>query len=103
MKGEGEHPSPDKKAMYIDYQTVITIAAVLAAVIAIVGYYNKAYRWVQKQDRQDTDISAIKSELTLLTYGTLACLKGLAEQGCDGPVHEAIEKIEKHLNVTAHK
>ena len=39
---------------------------------------------------------------TLLTYGVLACLKGLKEQGCNGPVSEAINKIEKYLNKKAH-
>jgi len=38
----------------------------------------------------------------LVVYGLLACLKGLAEQGCDGPVSEAIDRIEKHINKKAH-
>ncbi|MBE6692662.1 MAG: branched-chain amino acid ABC transporter permease, partial [Ruminococcaceae bacterium] len=33
----------------------------------------------------------------------LACLKGLAAQGCNGPVSEAIDKIEKHINKKAHE
>jgi hypothetical protein len=32
----------------------------------------------------------------------LACLKGLKEQGCDGPVTEALGKLEAHLNQAAH-
>ena len=44
----------------------------------------------------------IPKENTLLTYGVLACLKGMAEQGCNGPVREAIDKIEKSLNLRAH-
>ena len=51
---------------------------------------------------QDRELSAIRKENTLLTYGVLACLKGLEEQGCDGPVHEAIDKIERDLNLRAH-
>ena len=35
--------------------------------------------------------------------GILACLKGLKEQGCDGPVTDAITKIEKHINQAAHE
>ena len=35
-------------------------------------------------------------------YGILACLKGLKEQGCNGPVTEAIDKIQKHINKQAH-
>lgn len=44
----------------------------------------------------------MKKEQCLLTYGVLACLKGLREQGCNGPVSEAITKIEKHINQEAH-
>lgn len=33
----------------------------------------------------------------------LACLKGLKEQGCDGPVTSAINQIEKYINKQAHK
>lgn len=98
----------------LTWQTVITAAAVIGAAVAIWKYFSKVVLFMedQKQQKQeleqlrkdhDSDIAAIKEELTLMTYGLLACLKGLAEQGCDGPVHEAIDKIEKHLNLEAHK
>lgn len=48
------------------------------------------------------DQGGIQEELTLLVYSVLACLKGLQEQGCDGPVSAAVEKLEKHLNQKAH-
>ena len=51
---------------------------------------------------READNHAIQEELTLLTYGVLACLKGLKEQGCNGPVTEAVNKIEKHINTKAH-
>lgn len=44
----------------------------------------------------------MKEEQCILTYGTLACLKGLKELGCNGPVTEAIDKMEKHMNKAAH-
>ncbi len=56
-----------------------------------------------KQEKQDKDIKAIKEEQTVLTQGILACLQGLHEQGCNGPVTAAIERIETHLNKQAHK
>jgi hypothetical protein len=95
-------------------QGVITAAAFCAAVIAIVAYFSKIVRWVDKQNEQDQeiqklkkhhedDIASIKEEQTLLVYGILACLKGLSEQGCNGPVTEAIGKYEKYLNQKAHK
>lgn len=87
----------------INANTIITLAAVLSALIAIFGVVFAIYRWYLKQNKQDDDIKSMKDELTVLTYGTLACLKGLAEQGCDGPVKDAIAHIEKHLNKKAHQ
>lgn len=86
----------------VSWQTIITISAVLGAVVGIMKYYNKGYDLVKHQKEQDKSIKDIQEELTLLTYGVLACLKGLGEQGCDGPVTDAIDKIEKHINQRAH-
>lgn len=86
----------------VSWQTLITAAAVLTAVITLVGRYNKLYDWIKKQDEQDNEIKEMKKEQEILTFGILACLKGLKEQGCNGPVTEAINKIEKHLNEKAH-
>ena len=57
---------------------------------------------VPKAKQEKEDIKAMEDELCLLTYAVLACLKGLKEQGCNGPVTEAIGKIEKHINQKAH-
>lgn len=88
--------------MYVDVNTIITAASLLAAIGAIFSVVFAVYRWYLRQNRQDTEIEKLKSEQCLLTYGILACLKGLKEQGCNGPVTEAIEKIEKHINKQAH-
>jgi Na+/melibiose symporter-like transporter len=98
----------------LTWQSFITAAAVVGAVIALVTYFSKVVRWVDKQNEQDKeiqnlkkhhedDIASIKEEQTLLVYGILACLQGLKEQGCNGPVTEAIGKYEKYLNQKAHK
>ena len=86
----------------ITWQSVTALAAVLAAIAAVFSYYNKGYDFVKRQKKQDEIIEDIQKEQSLLTYGILACLKGLKEQGCNGPVTEAVSKIEKHLNVKAH-
>ena len=94
-------------------QGVITFASLCTAIILLVERFAKGVRWFDKQDKQSTDIDdlreqhnndvkSINEELTLLTYGILACLKGLNEKGCNGPVTEAIGRIEKHLNQRAH-
>ena len=89
--------------MYISIQSIITAGSVIAAITVIGGVIFSAYRWILKQNKQDSEIEKIKSEQCLLTYGILACLKGLKEQGCNGPVTEAINKIEKHINQAAHE
>ena len=88
--------------MYIDTHMIITAASLLTAVTAIFSVVFAVYRWYLKQNRQDEEIEKMKSEQCLLTYGILACLKGLKEQGCNGPVTEAIDTIEKHINQQAH-
>ena len=99
-------------------------AAVITAALLLIQRFAKGVRWFDQQEKQTTDIAALKAkheadmkalkqaltedmrgineEQTLLTYGVLACLKGLKEQGCNGPVSEAINKIEKFLNKKAH-
>ena len=105
-------------------QTIITTGAVITAAVLLIQRFAKGVRWFDQQEEQTTDIAALKAkheadmqamtqlldedmhgineEQTLLTYGVLACLKGLKEQGCNGPVSEAINKIEKYLNKKAH-
>ncbi len=80
--------------MYIDAQTVITAAALMGAVATLLGGLSAVHSWYRHQNRQDVDIQAMKEEMCLLTYGVLACLKGLQELDCNRPVTEAINKIE---------
>jgi len=99
--------------MYIDSTTIINIAGVLSAIIALSAAAYKVIKWFQAQEQQTKDIERLRKqerkdiedmqdELCLLTYAVLACLKGLKEQGCNGPVTEAIGKVEKHINQKAH-
>lgn len=80
-----------------------TLAATITALGVVFGAIFAAYKWFLKQEKQDKDIKAIKEEQTVLVHGVLACLKGLSEQGCNGPVTEAINQLEKHINKQAHK
>lgn len=97
----------------LTWQSIITAGAVIAALTTIITLLVKLVRWVDKQKKQDTDIKALQEkhdrdikalqhEQTLAIYGILAALKGLKEQGCNGPVTQAIDKIEKYLNQKAH-
>lgn len=87
----------------LTWQSLLSAAAIVGAFVALVSYLRKLFGWFERQRRQDEAIAGIRAEQQLLTYGVLACLKGLSEQGCDGPVTEAIGKIEKHLNEEAHR
>jgi hypothetical protein len=84
-------------------QLILTIASVITALGVILGAVFAFHNWLLKREKNDTDIKAIKEEQSILTKGVLACLKGLKEQGCNGPVTEAIETIEDHINKEAHK
>ena len=86
----------------LTWQSVLGAAAIIGAVVAIIGYLRKLFGWFERQEVQDKELREIKDEQAILTEGILACLKGLHEQGANGPVTEAIEKIEKHLNKKAH-
>lgn len=86
----------------ITWATVLSAAAVVGAIIALVGYFTRIVKWFQKQAEQDKDIKGLKEEQRILTKGILACLRGLKEQGCNGPVTEGIREIEEHLNQQAH-
>ena len=86
-----------------DYTIIITAASVISSLVVICSALIAVYRWFQRQADQDKEITHIKDEQAVLISGVLACLKGLKEQGCDGPVTEAINKIEKHINHAAHK
>ena len=99
--------------MYIDTETIISIAGLIGALAVIAGALIAVYKFSQKpkelekriekiRETHDEDMRKINAEQCLNTYGLLACLKGLREQGCNGPVTEAINKIEKHLNKQAH-
>ena len=79
------------------------LAATITALGVIFGAIFAVHKWFLKQEKQDKDISAIKQEQAILTEGILACLQGLREQGCNGPVTAAITKIEAYINAKAHE
>ena len=82
---------------------ITALAATITALGVVFGAVFGIYRWFLKQERQDKDIKSIKEEQSVLVHGVLACLQGLREQGCNGPVTAAIEQIENHINKQAHK
>ena len=88
--------------MYIDIETINAVAKLIGSLAVIGGVLIAAYKFVERDKRQSKLIKDIQTEQTLLCYGIKACLQGLAEQGCDGRVHDALDKLDKHLNQKAH-
>ena len=90
------------EGLYLTIERIIKLGALLGALALIISYLIKFVMWLTRQKKQDAEIKAINEELTLLTYGLRACLTGLQKLGCDGPVTDAIDKIDKHINQKAH-
>ena len=101
------------KIVDIDLNHVLQTIALLSVALACLKYAFSVHDWAKTRDQTEARIKAevrkqnekiveIKEEQSLLVFGTLACLKGLKEQGCNGPVTEAINTIEKHVNKVAH-
>ncbi len=88
--------------MYVDTNTIIEAGKVIGALVLIGGLLISIYKWYDRRNKQDVELKKMKEEQCLITYGLLACLKGLKEQGCNGPVTEAVDKLEKYLNKAAH-
>ena len=86
----------------INADTLITLAELLTALGVIGGVVLWCFKFVQRSRRQDEELKAIRKEQTLICYGLPACLQGLKDQGCNGPVTEAMNRIEEHLNQAAH-
>lgn len=87
----------------INAALILQTAAVLTALGGIGGVIVWCIKFVDRQRRQDRELSDIRKEQILICYGVLACLKGLKEQGCNGPVTAALDKLERHLNQAAHE
>lgn len=88
--------------MNITAEDINAAAKLIGSLIFFGGLLIAAYKFYAASKVQGEQIAQIKEEQTVCCYGILACLRGLKEQGCDGPVTEALDKLEKHLNLAAH-
>ena len=87
----------------ISGELIVEFAALLTALGVIGGAALWGVKFVARQKKQDQELAAIRKEQQLICYGVMACLRGLKEQGGDGPVTAALDKLEKHLNQAAHE
>lgn len=89
--------------MYIDIEGVKALAALITALGTICGLIVAVYKFYARQKKQDEELAAMRGELQLICFGLKACLSGLHDQGCNGPVTEALSMLDKHLNKKAHE
>ncbi len=88
--------------MYLDVDLIIKAAVFAGAVGTLVTLLYRSFRWMERQKMQDAEIDAIKKEQCVMCYGLMATLDGLKQLGANGNVSDAHDKLEKHLNKTAH-
>lgn len=89
--------------MYIDIENIKSLAALITALGTIGGLIVAVYKFYARQKKQDEELAAMRSELQLICFGLKACLSGLHDQGCNGPVTEGLSLLDKHLNKKAHE
>lgn len=105
----------------INVDVIIKIAAVLTALGVIGNLAWKIFERYHKIKSYDSKIAAVESKIAELqadtqtkmqqiqaeqcmqTYVLQAVLEGLHQQGCNGPVSEAREKLSKYINKQAHR
>ena len=101
--------------------TIGQIVGAISSIMVILGFIKLIHDFIKKstldkinKNEQDikilkNDVEVIKAEIKdgkeerlVLVNGVLACLKGLKEQGCNGPVTEGINQIENYLMKKSH-
>lgn len=88
--------------MYIDAATIKEAASLLGSLGALAAAVVAVYKVLESNKKQTKAINAIQEEQTLICEGLRGALQGLVEQGCNGPCKGALEKLENHLNKSAH-
>lgn len=101
--------------------TIGQIIGAISSIMVILGFIKLVNDFIRKSiinkiEKNTEDIKNLKEamevikaevkdgkeERLVLVNGVLACLKGLKEQGCNGPVTEGIIKIETYLMEKSH-
>lgn len=96
--------------MQIDIVKAAEIIGACSVILGlIIGAYKLYDRLIDKLaalEKRVADLekenNSIKKESTLVIYALGACLDGLHQQGCNGKVTEAMDRIGKYINKAAH-
>lgn len=99
----------------MDNITIGQIVKAIGSIGVISGFVLGICKWIDSRilkriDTLEKDVSELKQdsednkkENMILLKGQLACLKGLKEQGCNGPVTESIKEIEEYIIEKTHR
>ncbi len=101
--------------------TIGQIVSAMGSITAIAVFFIAIFKWYKSHitdkfneidkeinilkeavKSQGEDITESKEERLILLKGQLACLQGLKEQGCNGPVTKAINEINEYLLDKSH-
>ncbi len=101
--------------------TIGQIIGIIGSLSVLAGFFFTIYKFIKntvldkiaantkdieelkkRTNEQDTEIKESKAERLILLRAQLASLKGLKEQGCNGPVTQAINDIENYLINKSH-
>lgn len=101
--------------------TIGQIVGVAGTLSVLSGFFFSIYKFIKKVvldkiEKNKEDIAELKREVVILKSevkeskeerlillkAQLACLKGLKEQGCNGPVTQAINDIENYIITKSH-
>ena len=102
--------------------TVGQIVTAIGIIGTLAGFVTAVYKFIKKVvldkiNKNTEDIKVLQSEMRhlkseikegkeerlILLKAQLACLKGLKEQGCNGPVSQAIKDIEEYILEKSHE
>jgi hypothetical protein len=98
----------------VDAQTIIEFSKLIGALGIIFGVGIGVIKWFSRHEKHgsdieelhnqhDKDLKDVQDELCVLNYAVLAALDALKQQGYNGGVTEARDKLEKHINQKAHR
>ena len=90
--------------------TIGQIVIAIGSLSTLAGFFYAIYNFVKtgieslekETENLKREVADSKEERLILLKAQLACLKGLKEQGCDGPVTQAIGDIENYLIKKTH-
>lgn len=101
--------------------TIGQIAGAVGTLSILAGFFFSIYKFIKKvaldkidnnsheiellkdeMERLKSEVQDSKEERLILLKGQLACLKGLKEQGCNGPVSQGIKDIEEYIIRKSH-